>query len=186
MHKAFSNIEGMSIISFQSEGGIGTCKNLIFEPDKMICRVVLVNTNELFKSQKRYIVWDDVLEISNGLYVQDKDVLMEKDELVRHAEVIERDCILIGMKVRTKSGEELGIVYDFILDTTTGSMMKIFVKSGKILAGEHRIIGRNKIVSVEEDTIIVYDNTVEEKVIANDLKKMKKLKIEPTMPIHND
>jgi sporulation protein YlmC with PRC-barrel domain len=186
MQKLFSVIGQYPIISFQSEGTIAKCDELYFSPEDLVCRIIKVRSNELFKKITKYVVWDDILEISNGFYVQDQEVLVDPEELVRLKEIIDFGCVIVGMQVETQSGQDLGTVYDFSLEVDTGSIIKIHVISKSLLLTEKKVIARSQIYDVKKNTIIVYDTLVEDEETELALKNVKKLEAEPSVTVKND
>lgn len=67
---------------------------------------------------------------------------------------------LIGLQVRTKSGENLGRVYDFIFDSDTGILKKYLVCNSfiaKNILGNELIIDKEMIIEINEKEIVVDD-----------------------------
>ncbi|MBU1179677.1 PRC-barrel domain-containing protein [Patescibacteria group bacterium] len=82
---------------------------------------------------------------------------------------------LIGLKVETKSGQQLGHVRDFDVDSETLEIKKLYVRPSGIvrgLVGGDLIIGKDSIISINEEKIIVED--LEEKELAKE-KAAKKI-----------
>lgn len=148
-------MHGYGIISIHAETAIGFMDRCLFDPDTLTCALVVLRQSSFIKKNYRYILWNDVLEISNHIYVQSEDVACEKDDLVRFERLIEQDCSLIGMKVITKSGKLIGAVYNYVFDTKTGSLVSLYVKSPALSFKEDRIIAKDYIIDVKNDTIII-------------------------------
>ncbi|MEA2088831.1 MAG: PRC-barrel domain-containing protein [Patescibacteria group bacterium] len=73
---------------------------------------------------------------------------------------------IIGMTVETKSGEQLGKVFDFEVEIESQNILKYYVKSSNILEEffkKELIIHRNQIISISNKKIIVKDGIVHEK-----------------------
>ena len=67
---------------------------------------------------------------------------------------------LIGLKVETKSGWQLGHVRDFDVDSETLEIKKLYVRPSGIvkgLVGGDLVISKNSIISINEEKIIVED-----------------------------
>lgn len=181
MKKLYSTIAHLPVISFQSEDTIATCKEYLFDPGELMCKVIKVRRHELFRKVEQFVIWEDVLEFSNGLYIQDQEVLVDADELVRHQQYVDHPCVIINMQVKTETGQELGVVYDFTIDAETGALTKIHITTNSLFITEKHIIDRSQIVKIHENTIIVYDALIQNGLLAQALKKVKKLKVEPSM-----
>lgn len=70
---------------------------------------------------------------------------------------------LIGLKVETKGGQELGYLADFVIDTGTHKIIQYLVKPNNLvkkITGELMIIHFEQVISLEKDKMIVEDNTV--------------------------
>ena len=82
---------------------------------------------------------------------------------------------LIGIKVETRSGQHLGQVRDFEVDTEALAIQKFYVRPSGIvkgLVGGDLIINKNSILSINEEKIIVEDLTGEELVKEKTAKKI--------------
>jgi len=82
------------------------------------------------------------------------------------------------IKVETQSGQALGLVTGFELETDTGVIEKYYVKSKNLITGlleDKLIINRNQIISFDEEKIIVEDAAVKSKAEKTFLKKVNEL-----------
>jgi sporulation protein YlmC with PRC-barrel domain len=108
----------------------------------------------------------DVREIGDiGLIVDSADVLMSPDDLVRLKEVLDFRFELQNKPVVTKSGDKLGKVVGFALDSTSLYIVKLHVRpSGwKAFKTPELIIDRSQIAQVTDDEVIVRDAVVKDK-----------------------
>jgi sporulation protein YlmC with PRC-barrel domain len=75
---------------------------------------------------------------------------------------------LIGLPVETKNGLLLGKIKSFEIDSDTQTVLRYVVKSrsliSKLLSEEVReiIVGRNQVISLDEEKMIVHDTLVKE------------------------
>ncbi|MFA6918815.1 MAG: PRC-barrel domain-containing protein [Patescibacteria group bacterium] len=70
---------------------------------------------------------------------------------------------LIGLPVRTKSGDSLGKVYDFIFDSETGVAIKYLVRDilmVKNILGNGLVIDKDQVIEINEKEMIVEDMVV--------------------------
>lgn len=108
---------------------------------------------------------DDIREVSSlGMIVDGADNIMSPDDLVRLQEVIGFNFKLEGMKVIDESGQKLGKVVNFSVETNTFFIIKIHVQPGLLQALhtiEH-IIDRSQIVEINDKTIVVKSADVKE------------------------
>ena len=67
------------------------------------------------------------------------------------------------IKVETKSGQALGRLSSFDLETNTGQIMKYYVKAQNYLAGlfaNSLLIDKDQIISFDNEKMIVQDNVI--------------------------
>ncbi|NCF75487.1 MAG: hypothetical protein GWO87_03315 [Xanthomonadaceae bacterium] len=79
---------------------------------------------------------------------------------------------IIGLPVETKSGEQLGKVFDLELEVESQTVLKYYVKDRNILKemfNRELIIHRNQVLSISKEKMIVKDGFVQEK---NSVAKM--------------
>lgn len=71
---------------------------------------------------------------------------------------------IIGNKVVTQSGYNLGRVFDFEVETTDQNIVKYYVHGGMLdFLKEPLIINANQVVEIQKEKIIVADAIVSEK-----------------------
>ena len=95
------------------------------------------------------------------------------------------DNQLKKVRVETQSGQYLGIIIEFDLETETGVIEKYYVKSKKIIGGlfeDKLIINKSQIISLDDKKMIVEDGIV--KVTAKAKPVLGRLEnIENTTPV---
>lgn len=75
---------------------------------------------------------------------------------------------LVGLPVETKSGLLLGKIKNFEIDSETQTVSQYIIKSQSLIkkllseGGSELIIGRNQVLFIEEEKMIVEDNVVGE------------------------
>lgn len=82
---------------------------------------------------------------------------------------------LKSLVVETTSGTRLGHVHDIILDTDTQLVAQYDVKSA-IIAGKEYLVGRDQVVSITADKLIVDDGVVP---VTGEPKREKQLGVNP-------
>ncbi|MCD4705533.1 PRC-barrel domain-containing protein [bacterium] len=73
---------------------------------------------------------------------------------------------IIGLPVETKSGEQLGKIFDFELEIDSQTILKYYVKSSNILEEffkKELIIHRSQVLLISNKKMIVKDGIVHEK-----------------------
>ena len=112
----------------------------------------------------KFLSPDDVIEYDpHALIVSSPDVLVEPAEIVRAIEVDQRHERVLKRSVVTESGESLGAVINFVIDTETAGIVRYFVKG---LLGPERIIPVSSIMKVTTDSFVVRDSRGTKKIPA--------------------
>lgn len=115
-----------------------------------------------FTKSKLVLRSDDIRELGPmGFLVNDHDVLTEPAELIRIKEVIELGFVLIGKKVVTESGKNIGDVKDYATDPDVLYIQKLYVGKSLLrsLPTGDVTIDRSQIIETTHKQIIIQDAT---------------------------
>lgn len=155
---------GTKILSMQTAGPIATISAPIVDPNtfKIIAFYVegglINNTNNILDTIS-------IREYSRyGCVVDSIDELVSKDDVIKIGEIIDLNFDLIGLKVETKKGTNLGKIIDYTVTSEDFTVQQIIVKRPfiKSFSDPELTIPRKEIVEVTDYKVIVKD---EEKVI---------------------
>lgn len=108
--------------------------------------------------QQLILVSQDVRDImSQGIVINDHDVLVQPEELVRLNNVLNINFLLLGKPVVTAGGSKLGKVGDYSVDINSMYIQKIYVSQSifKSLNGGSLGIDRSQIVEITDKKIVV-------------------------------
>lgn len=114
----------------------------------------------LEQAADKILVTTDIRETDRTQAIIDSsDVLAEPDDLLRLKPVLELNFELISCQVRTKSGQKLGTVEDYIVDNVSWKIQKLHVKQPiwRNFTGGTLVIDRRQIVEVSDGIVIVED-----------------------------
>lgn len=114
--------------------------------------------DSLDRKRQLILLNQDVRDIlKQGLVVDDYDVLVEPQELVRLQQVLELEFGLIGKPVYTVDKEKLGKVSDFAVELPTLYIQKIYVSQPllKSLSGGSLSVDRNQIYEITNRKIVI-------------------------------
>lgn len=115
------------------------------------------------------LLYQDIRElIDRGYVVDDHDVLVEADELVRLKKVLEINFKLIGKQVVTTDKQKVGKVSDYAVEVTTMMIHKIYVSQSlmKSLTGGSLSIDRSQVNEITPKRIIINELTKKAPVAA--------------------
>jgi uncharacterized protein YrrD len=122
-----------------------------------------------FSKSKLILLEKDIRDIiSQGIVINDHDVLSEQGELIRLRDVLEIDFQLMGKPVFTVNKHRLGKVNDYAVDTSTMYVHKLYIGPPliKAFSGGQLSVDRTQIVEITHRKIVVQEPLQPTKVTA--------------------
>jgi len=113
-----------------------------------------------FDNRELILVTQDIRDhIKDGFVIDDHEVLVEPEELVRLKDVLKLNFILLGKPVYTDKKKRLGKVVDYAVDNETLYVQKLYVSQTilKSLNAGQLTIDRSQIVEITDRRVIVKD-----------------------------
>jgi len=150
----YSKIVGLPIADLQNERNIGSVREVIFNPE---CDVVgFMLRPVLWELQSNKIVTSDaVLSLNrDGLSIGKDEDVADVSEMVRLKGIFSHRLFGVNQKVVSRSGEQIGTVYDYFIESTTFAITKFCVRN----LWRERIIPIKEIIGFETNKIIIKDN----------------------------
>jgi sporulation protein YlmC with PRC-barrel domain len=145
-----------SVLSLRTGTAIATVTAPIINPDNL--KIEGFYCEDRFDKKQLVLVYQDIRDIlAKGYVVNDHDVLVEADDLVRLKKVLDLDFQLLGKQVVTIDKEKVGKVSDYATETTTMFIQKIYVSQSlmKSLTGGSLSVDRNQINEITPKRIII-------------------------------
>jgi sporulation protein YlmC with PRC-barrel domain len=155
-----SLLDNKSVLSLRTGSAIATITAPIINPDNL--KIEGFYCEDRFDKKQLVLVCQDIRDLlTNGFVVDDHDVLVEPDDLIRLQKVMEINFQLMGKQVVTVDKEKVGKVSDYATETTTMSIQKIYVAQSilKSLTGGSLSIDRNQINEITPKKIIINELT---------------------------
>jgi uncharacterized protein YrrD len=149
----YSKIIDSNIIELKTGNLVGSVSDLVFQKSNLSVEGIIIKGGLLNRKIKA-VSSKDVVQISNkpvAVLVNDTDSVIELDEMVRVKDAFRKGFHGVGQKVVTKSGKDIGKVYDFLVTSEDLVVQKIYVKS---LISE-RIISTDNVISFENSKKII-------------------------------
>jgi sporulation protein YlmC with PRC-barrel domain len=144
------------ILSLRTGMPIATAISAIFNPNNL--KVEGFYCQDRFDKTELILLYQDIREIlPQGYVVNDHDVLVEPEELVRLKDVLELRFELIGKQVETTAKEKVGKVSDYATETETMFVQKVYVSQSilKSFTGGSLSIDRSQINEITPRRIII-------------------------------
>jgi uncharacterized protein YrrD len=146
------------ILSLRTGTEVATALEPIINPGNLKIEGFYCQDNR--SRQQLILVSQDVRDVmTQGIVVNDHDVLVQPEELVRLSEVLNVSFSLPGKLVVTAGGSKLGKVVDYSVDISSMFIQKIYVGQSifKSLNGGNLGIDRSQIVEISDKKITVSD-----------------------------
>jgi len=150
----FSKIRGLPIFEIVNQTHIAELADFFIDQDEGKIEAAIAKTRGLIRHLK-FISAKEIVELSkSALIIQNEESLVAPAEMVRLHKKYKKRAKIIGEKVFTKRGQYLGVVNDYVIENSSFSITRIYLK--KLF--DQRIIHSSSIVKIEHNKIIVKDN----------------------------
>lgn len=149
------------VLSLRSGTPVATLIEPIINPNNL--RIEAFYCQDSINKHTLVLMPQDIRDIlDQGFVVNDHDVLVEAEDLVRLKSVIELHYQLIGKPVVTSNGSRLGKVDDYSTELSSMVIQKLYVSQSifKSFTGGNLGIDRSQIVEITDKQIVVQDTTV--------------------------
>ena len=150
-------IIGLPIASIEEESKVGEVLQLVIEPQNGVLLGFLVRSGGFFSTAKALSVVDVREWDPKGLIIGSINHIVAIGEIVRLKEIVDQKIIILGLKARTESGKNLGLIVNLLIDTDTLTVAKYYVKN--ILLGDERVFPSNLVVKIDNKTVVFQDDT---------------------------
>lgn len=147
-----------SIMSLRTGTPIATVTGPIINPDNL--KIEGFYCEDRFDKSQLVLLYQDIRDIlPQGFVVNDHDVLVEPEELVRLKDVINLNFELIGKQVVTDSKQRVGKVSDYATETESMFIQKIYVAQSllKSFTGGSLSVDRTQVQEITPRKVIIND-----------------------------
>ena len=147
---------GVSVMSLRTGQAIARTTGMVLNPNNL--KIEGFYCEDRYEKTELILLYQDIRDIiAQGMIVNDHDVLVMPDELIRLKKLIDLDYILLGKPVVTTDKKRLGKVVDFSAEFETMYIQKLFVTQGllKGLTKGNLGVDRNQIHEITDRKIIV-------------------------------
>lgn len=144
------------VMSLRTGQPVATTGRLIINPNNL--KIEGFYCQDRFSKTELVLLYQDIRDvIPKGFVVDDHDVLVESNDLVRLKDIMALDFKLIGKPVVTVSKERVGKVSDFATEIETFYIQKLYVSQNmlKSFTGGNLGVERNQINEITDKKIII-------------------------------
>lgn len=162
--KRASEILGLPVISADNGKKIGIIKEVLFDKNTKSVVGFLLEPKS-FASRKNVVLKKDVLSLGDdALIINDEANIVNLREVDKKSITKSKNNSLIGLRVLTKKGEDLGVVKDVLFDPRFGTIDGVLLSDGLL---QDIVNGRNLLplfgkVEFGDENILVEKEAVEE------------------------
>jgi len=146
------------VMSLRTGGPIATILQPIINPNNL--KIEGFYCEDRFDKSQLVLLTQDIRDtLSQGYVVNDHEVLVRPEELVRLQKTIRLNFQLHGKHVVTVNKQKVGKVTDYATETSTFYIQKIYVGQSilKSLSAGQLSIDRNQIVEITNKKIIIQE-----------------------------
>jgi len=151
-----SKIVGLPVGALDAGKRVAQVAEVVVSPEKGKILGYLLKVGFWPLQVYRVVLAEEVVGLDrNGLVVAKEEVVVPPEEIVRIHRLLKEKFHLVGLPVETKKTKKrLGRVYDFLIETTTHSIVKLYVKGWFT----HFLIPFSQVVKIEKNKIVVKEN----------------------------
>lgn len=145
-------------MSLRTGGQVATALEPIINPNNL--KIEGFYCDDRFEKKQLILLTQDIRDrVEKGFVVNDHEVLVAPEDLVRLKKVLELRFSLIGKPVITTSKHRVGKVNDYAVDGDALYIQKIYVTQSlvKSLTSGSLSIDRSQIVEITDRRIVVQD-----------------------------
>ena len=145
-------------MSLRTGSPIASIIGPIINPDNL--KIEGFYCQDTFSKQELVLLYQDIRDmLPQGFVVNDHDVLVEAEELVRLKDVIALNFELTGKQVDTVDKQKVGKVSEYATETETMFIQKIYVSQSlvKSFTGGSLSIDRTQVQEITPRKIIIND-----------------------------
>jgi len=128
MQVSARSLTNVPIIGFSTNEKLGLIQSVIIDPAKM--KVLFLTVHATNSKTHAFLPASEIREITHRHCIIDSQTsLTTSEDLVRHERLIVDPVLLLRYKVVTHSSHSLGRCYDFVFDSHTMALTKIYVQA---------------------------------------------------------
>ena len=151
-----NSLVNKSVLSLRTGTPVATITAPLINPNNL--KIEGFYCQDRFNKKELIMLYQDIREIlPQGYVINDHDVLVEPEELIRLKDVLNLNFELLNKQVVTVAGDKVGKVSDYAVESETMFVQKIYVAQSiiKSFAGGSLSIDRNQVNEITPRKIII-------------------------------
>lgn len=150
------------IMSIRTGGEVARTNGVIINPNNL--KIEGFYCSDRFSDEQLILLPQDIREVvPRGIAVDDYEVLVSPEDLVRLKEVIAIDFQIIGKAAINERRKKLGKIVDYAVETGSLYVQKLYIAQSVIrnFSGGQLSIDRSQIIETSPNAIMVSTDTTE-------------------------
>ncbi len=151
-----ASLLGQSVMSLRTGSEVAITREYIINPNNL--KIEGFFCDDRFDKSRLVLLGQDIRDhIKQGFVVDDHEVLVEPDELVRLKDILKMKFSLIGKPVVGANKQRLGKVTDFAIDGDSLYIQKLYIGQNllKSFSGGTLSVDRSQIIEITDRKIVV-------------------------------
>ena len=177
------NMLGQPVMSLQTGQPLAKIDTPIINPHNLKI-VAFYVSGPMVDFKPAVLFSEDIREFGDmGAIVDSSDNILSPEGMVRLSEVVSYNFVLDGIHVVDEQKHKLGRVENYTLNPGDFMIQQLYLKPTlmKSLSVAHLTVGRDQIVAIDNDKIIVKTPTIKVKIA----KKVKATELPDAVPFEN-
>jgi len=129
-----------------SESYIGKVADIVFTKDLLLAGLILDSFLPIFIPPKAILANDIISFDRDNIFINDESQVAKINDLPALTSLISQQLLGTGQLVITESGQKVGSIYDFAVDTETSAIKSLYLRS----LWNERIIPADLIVEIHK------------------------------------
>ncbi len=153
-----STLINQSVLSLRTGGQVAVATGPIINPNNL--KIEGFYCDDRFEKKQLILLAQDIRDrVEQGFVINDHEVLVEPEDLVRLEKILNLNFQILGKPVVTVTKQRLGKVNDYAVDDMALYVQKLYVSQSliKSIAGGSLSIDRSQITEITDRKIIVQD-----------------------------
>jgi sporulation protein YlmC with PRC-barrel domain len=164
--KEYKSIIGTPILHFDEGTLLAFLKDVVINPDTgkieafWVKPLIVPMGNAVIQSQ-------DIVEWKKNIYIKNDSAIGDPNDIIRIAEILEKQTYIIGNNVQNEAGDFYGKVYNIDFRTDTFYLRQIYVQKSilGLINYDKRIFSFDNIIEITPSAIIIDDKAVEKEKV---------------------
>ncbi|MCX6812497.1 MAG: PRC-barrel domain-containing protein [Candidatus Berkelbacteria bacterium] len=149
-----SKLIGLPVFELENQSKVAEISDFFIDTGEKKIEAAICKIGGIFHKTK-FISAKEIIDVSkSAIVIQTDDSLVVPEEMIRLAKKFKTRAKIVGERVFSKNGNYLGVVNDYVIESGSLCILRIYVR--KFL--DERIIHSSAILKIEQHKITVKDD----------------------------